>query len=536
MCSIFFSDLGNDKELDLSKLLKEIFMNVLTNFFNRFRTKDPIEISRPDLMALTISLLREADRLEHSSTDLPGKAAIEFLLNMKYAVVENRELSTHTQDQLLSTIDNLLNKIAGKYKVTKKGREYIFNEGELIITHPECAIDKEQIIICTIHKEQAELESLRAQLVHTNLQCSLTLRLKQAILDKECHIRHLKKDLRMLKYFKSWGCNSISNLRNIGEKAMSEEKKLSEVMLEKLDKLQEKEPSRTSQLIKSSGLLGAGIGGAAGLLANRGPGMIGGGLKGVIAGSVAALLLAGGGGLAELVRKARQGEPSKVKTSINNAVDRANRSTKLSSTQKTKIKNNAKIAISKIDSLKKRKNESLETNKEVTSTSLLEKLDNILELKKSTVAGGAVGAAAGNAIARKKASAGFSGKALKAAKSDVKRTSDIAKSAAEKAKNLSKGGLAHKIKNAGQINRAKGAAKIAKANAKGAASGLAKATKAISKAGMRGGVKGALIGGAAAAGAAGLAKALRNRKDRFNKSLTERLDNRINDLITASNA
>lgn len=506
-------------------------MNILYNILNRFRTKGQAVLDKRDLMDFTMNLIREADRLERLNDGTPGRAAIEFLLNIKYAIVENRKIDDLSKEQMLDRVDSVLDKVAAKNKVQRKGREFIFTE-ELIITHPECAIGKEQILYCKIQALQSEIESLKIQLARTPLQSSMTIKIKDEILLKEKTIQAMKRDLQMLKYFKTWGCSSISDLRNtrdIGEKVMSTEKadKLSSRILEKLNKLNkiQEDGGRNRQLIKSAGLLGAGIGGAAGLLTGKGPGMVGGGLKGVIAGSVAALLLAGGSGLAQLIRKGKD-DPAKTKASIKRVVARAEQSQQLTSTDKAKIRNNGKAVIAKLDTMNK-KHESLENTNTSKGKAILEKLDSILELKKSTVAGGAAGAVAGNIIARKKALKGFDGKMLKAAKADVKRTSDIAKGAAQKAKALSKGGLVHKLKNAGQISRAKNAAKIAGSRAGQAAKTLKTATKAISKAGMKGGVKGALIGAAATAGAAGLAKALKNRqakKDKLSSKILEKLD------------
>ena len=502
-------------------------MSILNNLIGKFKFKNQSTIQKSDLMAFTIALIREADKIERNSTGTPGRASIEYLLNMKYAVVENRNLNTEDQDILLNQIDQVLNKFASKYKVIRKGKEFIFNESEIVIVHPDCPIDKEQSIICKIHSEQAELESLKIQLAHYNLENSNTFRLKNCILQKERNIKKLKRDLMLLKYFSTYNSNSIDSLRNtqnIGENEM-EEKRLSQKIEEKFNNLLE-EGGRNRQLIKSTALIGAGLGGAAGLLAKKGPGMLGGGAKGAVVGTIVALLLSGGSGLAQLIKRGKD-NPSKVKASVKKAVARAENSKTLTSTEKLKIKNNGNAVISKLDNMqKKSKNESLE-NKPL-STRILEKLDNIQELKKSTLAGAGAGAVAGNVIARKKATKGFEGKMLKAAKKDVKRTSDIAKGAAQRAKNLSKGGLVHKIKNAGQISRANKAAKFAKGNAKAAANTLSKATKAIGKAGMRGGVKGALIGGALAAGAAGLHKALKNRsvkKDKLSSKILEKLEN-----------
>lgn len=501
-------------------------MNILNSIINKFKFKNQPTISKSDLMSFTIALIREADRIEKNSTDTPGKAAIEYLLNMKYAIVENRNLNTEDQDVLLNQVDSILDKFASKYKVIRKGKEFIFNENEIVIVHPECTIDKEQYLVCKIHSEQAELESLKIQLTKYNIENSISLKIKNCILEKELLIKKLKRDLMLLKYFSTYKCSSMDNLKdidNIGENRMAKEK-LSQKIEEKLNSILE-EAGRNRQLIKSTALLGAGLGGAAGLLAKKGPGMVGGGVKGALAGTVVALLLSGGSGIAQLIKRGKD-NPSKVKASVKKAVSRAEDSKTLTSTEKLKIKNNGNAVISKLDAMqKKSKNESFE-NKSLSSM-ILEKLDSIQELKKSTVAGGAAGAVAGNAIARKKAMKGFDGKMLKAAKKDVKRTSNIAKGAAQKAKNISKGGLVHKIKNAGQISRANKAAKFAKGNAKAAANTLSKATKAIGKAGMRGGVKGALIGGALAAGAAGLHKALKNRsvkKDKLSTKILEKLE------------
>ena len=146
-----------------------------------------------------------------------------------------------------------------------------------------------------------------------------------------------------------------------------ENKTLSQKLQENLQKLEEKgstKPGSAGRMVKgiaASTLLGAGVGGAM-KMAGRGSGLLHGAGQGFRAGSIAALLIVGATGIAQLLGIARQKGADQTKQSIRAAVYNAQHNDKLTNTQKAAIKNNGQQAIAKIDQAFKnqKKHESLD--------------------------------------------------------------------------------------------------------------------------------------------------------------------------------
>lgn len=194
-------------------------MNILNDFLNKFDPEELINVPRRDLVVFTMSLLKEVAILERENTGSPGKAAIEFLLNQKYEIVENRNIPRHIQDLLLKEVDSVINKVVVKYKVQRKGKNFYFDEAmSIVITAPDRVCDTEDQLIANIYAAQAELESLRVQLTRTNLQnTAQTLLIKKAVLDKEEEIDFMKKKLSTFRKFDSVTDQNLLYRRSLGE-------------------------------------------------------------------------------------------------------------------------------------------------------------------------------------------------------------------------------------------------------------------------------------------------------------------------------
>lgn len=194
---------------------------ILDNILNKLRYKQKIEIPRQDLVMLALALLKEADLIEADNTGSPGKAAIEFLLNQKYEIIENRGISIPVRDIILKEIDGVINKVVAKYHIKRKGKNFYFDESLAIaILAPDKVNpnpDADQLV-ANIYAAQVELEQLRIQLTRTNLQnLSQTMLVKQAILDKEAEIKEMKKKLRLFSYFDSVTDQNSLYRRSLGE-------------------------------------------------------------------------------------------------------------------------------------------------------------------------------------------------------------------------------------------------------------------------------------------------------------------------------
>lgn len=197
---------------------------ILDDILNRIRYKQPVDIPRQDLVMLSLALWKEANLIEQDSTDAPGKAAIEYLLNQKYIIIENPKLVDSVIDVLLKEIDGVIKKVVAKYHVKRKGKNFYFDEAlEFAIISPDKMGDCEDAnqLIANIYAAQVELETLRVQLTRTNLQnTSQTLLAKQAVLDKEQEIKEMKKKLRLFNYF-----DSVSDQNDLYRRSLGEAKK-----------------------------------------------------------------------------------------------------------------------------------------------------------------------------------------------------------------------------------------------------------------------------------------------------------------------
>jgi hypothetical protein len=196
-------------------------MNILSNFLNQYRVKGKVDLPKRELLLFAVSAIREAERIEHDNTGSAGKAAIEFLLNMKYEIVENRQLQEHTKDLLLGEIDSVIAKLCAKYRVQRKGKQFIFSES-LAITEPAIIGPVGSDLLADLYAANTELETLRIQLARTSLNSSDCFRLKSAILDKEKQIKDIKIAITKQKYFSHTDDQNSYNpiyRRSLGEEA-----------------------------------------------------------------------------------------------------------------------------------------------------------------------------------------------------------------------------------------------------------------------------------------------------------------------------
>lgn len=193
---------------------------ILDNILNKIRYKQQVVIPRQDLVMLGLALLKEADSLEQDNTGAPGKAAIEFLLNQKYSLIENHNVSDSIRDAILKEIDSVITKVVAKYHVKRKGKNFYFDEAlEIAILSPEKIANPDaNQLLANIYAAQVELQTLRIQLTRTNLQdISTVISIKQAILDKELEIKDMKKKLRLFTYFDSVSDQDSLYRRSLGE-------------------------------------------------------------------------------------------------------------------------------------------------------------------------------------------------------------------------------------------------------------------------------------------------------------------------------
>lgn len=196
-------------------------MNILYNFLNQYRVKGRVDLPKRDLLLFAVAAIREAERLEHQNSGTPGKAAIEFLLNMKYQIVENRQLQDHTKDLLLGELDSVIAKMCAKYHVQKKGKNFYFDES-LAITEPTVIGPAGTDLLADLYAANTELETLRIQLTRCPLNSSDCFRLKSAILAKEADIQGIKLAITKQKYFSHTDDQNSYNpmyRRSLGEEA-----------------------------------------------------------------------------------------------------------------------------------------------------------------------------------------------------------------------------------------------------------------------------------------------------------------------------
>lgn len=198
-------------------------MNILDTFLMTYR-KNQVQIPRRELLLFAVSALREAERLEHENVGSPGKAAIEFLLNMKYEIVENRDLETHVKDVMLSEIDSVINKVVAKYHIQKKGKNFYFPES-LAIIEPAVIGPEGSDLLADLYAANTELEVLKIQLARTNLNSSDCFRLKSAILDQENRIKEIKLAIVKQQYFSH--TDDQNNWNQLYRRSLGEMKTLS---------------------------------------------------------------------------------------------------------------------------------------------------------------------------------------------------------------------------------------------------------------------------------------------------------------------
>lgn len=136
-------------------------------------------------------------RIEHDNVGTPGKAAIEFLLDTKYQIIENRRLEIVTRDILLDEVDAIILKMAKKYNIKRKGKSFVFTESEMVIGYSV----KEHDLETQLYDLNTRLNMLKIELARTPLQSSITLKLKGDILDLEQQIKEVKIALTKQKYF-----------------------------------------------------------------------------------------------------------------------------------------------------------------------------------------------------------------------------------------------------------------------------------------------------------------------------------------------
>ena len=119
MCSI----IKTDPEIKLFQNYdKGLLMNILRNILSNPSIKSAHFIDNRTLMQIGLIVLKEAEVQEKRSSKRPGIAAIEYLLNCKYDIIEQYDLNSHAKDQILGTIDKVINQFAKKYGIINRVR------------------------------------------------------------------------------------------------------------------------------------------------------------------------------------------------------------------------------------------------------------------------------------------------------------------------------------------------------------------------------------------------------------------------------
>ena len=169
-------------------------MNILRNILSNPSIKSAHFIDNRTLMQIGLIVLKEAEVQEKRSSKRPGIAAIEYLLNCKYDIIEQYDLNSHAKDQILGTIDKVINQFAKKYGIVKQGKNfYLPEEVAIAIMHPESNIDQRQYLLAQLYAEKQKLHILKTQLSRQSLQGSEIL--QKAILNQEALIKDLHKQL-----------------------------------------------------------------------------------------------------------------------------------------------------------------------------------------------------------------------------------------------------------------------------------------------------------------------------------------------------
>lgn len=204
-------------------------MDALDNFLNQHREKGRVQSLSPiEYKAFIMSVLREAVRIEHANAGAPGKAAIEYLLNQKYQIVQNRQLNRYVQTELLKQVDQVIDLIVKKYHVDRSGKNFYFDESiEFVITAPD-KFDNSSIgnVIANLYAAKCELNALKIQLTKTHISNpSQTKLVQDAVINKEKELEYLKRKLVSLKAFDSVSDQDLLYRRSLGESTKDDAKK-----------------------------------------------------------------------------------------------------------------------------------------------------------------------------------------------------------------------------------------------------------------------------------------------------------------------
>ena len=214
------------------------------------------ELDKKALLTVTMGLLKEADNLERKSSDLKGKAAIEYLLNCKYEIVTDRDIPSHNKDILIETIDKVIDKIVVRYKIEHKKDKFTFKEDATPVqqlfyfpqSHPE--FDNDLDLHREIHKLRFELDSKKAELIKMTVNSPMCKPLQDEIRMIEDRIRELIREIANKKAFSTYGIDSIdSNKENLREYKQKRRLKMS--TNEKLSEKLERHIETVSRIIES---------------------------------------------------------------------------------------------------------------------------------------------------------------------------------------------------------------------------------------------------------------------------------------------
>lgn len=198
-------------------------MSVLDVIYDRYSEEELshlISLDSSTLMRASIQAMREAEQEEKHSSDTPGKTAISYVLNQKYEVIEDGVLQTHLKDIICKSLDRVLDKLAYKYRVQRKGKNFIFSEGMFCIANPSEEISSKEQLLAAIYAEKQKLHALNIQLARLNPQNDEYLRV--AIRKQESIIKALHNNLADTIGFRNESL--VTRLKNILN-SLTEEKK-----------------------------------------------------------------------------------------------------------------------------------------------------------------------------------------------------------------------------------------------------------------------------------------------------------------------
>ena len=215
------------------------------------------ELDKRALLTVTMELLREAEAIERKSSDLKGKAAIEYLLSCKYGIVTDRDIPQRNRDILIDTIDGVINKMVVRYKVEHKKDKFTFKEDATPVqqlfyfpqSHPE--FDNEMDLHREIHRLRFELDKKKGELIKMTVNSPLCKPLQDEIRGIEDKIKELIREIADKKAFSTYGIDSIdSNKENLREHRQKRRLKMSR-QNEKLSEKLEKHIETVSRIIES---------------------------------------------------------------------------------------------------------------------------------------------------------------------------------------------------------------------------------------------------------------------------------------------